>query len=535
MSVKQQDTNTPPVLSGAWPLLGHLLAFRQAPIATMQRVSDTCGEIGTLILGPQKVALLSGEQAHEAFFRAPDEQFDQAQAYPFMKPIFGAGVVFDAVNPEQRRQAMKNQALRDTQMRGHAEGIAAETERMCARLGSEGEIDLLAFFSELTIYTSTACLIGKEFRDEITGEFAELFHELERGTDTLAYVSPYLPLSSFRRRDRARAALVARIESIIERRNREKRRTSDLVGVLTSLVDEAGVPRYTADQITGMFISLMFAGHHTTSGTAAWTLIELLRNKEVFEQVSDELDTLFSNGGEVSYHALREIPMLEASITEALRLHPPLILLMRKVTEEFHYGGFRVPVGWNAAVSPAVSNRMASSFPEPDRFDAARHLGSSPQSRRIFSYLSFGGGRHRCVGAAFALMQLKAIFSVLLREFEFELAQPFSEYRNDETRMVVQIQQPCHVRYRRRSVRQGTGEILGGGARAVTGAARVHVDRDLCQGHGVCASECPELFSVDPEELKVVLHSSEVPEELRQRAERAVRYCPTRALTITSE
>ena len=533
--MKQEETNTPPVLSGAWPFLGHLLAFRQAPIATMQRVSDSCGEIGTMILGPQKVALLSGEKAHEAFFRAPDEQFDQAQAYPFMKPIFGAGVVFDAENPEQRRQAMKNQALRDTQMRGHAEGIAAETEKMCARLGSEGEIDLLSFFSELTIYTSTACLIGREFRDEITGEFAELFHELERGTDTLAYVSPYLPLSSFRRRDRARAALVARIEAIIEGRRREGRRTKDLVGVLTSLVDEAGVSRYSADQITGMFISLMFAGHHTTSGTAAWTLIELLRNPETQASVNDELDTLFSNGGEVSYHALREIPVLEASITEALRLHPPLILLMRKVTEEFQYGGFRVPAGWNAAVSPAVSNRMASSFPEPDRFDASRHLGSSPQSRRIFSYLSFGGGRHRCVGAAFALMQLKAIFSVLLREFEFELAQPSEHYQNDETRMVVQIQQPCRVRYRRRVARDVRDVASVGSGGEAAGAARIHVDRDLCQGHGVCASECPELFAVDPEELKVVLRSEEVPEELRERAERAVRYCPTRALSITSD
>jgi len=501
----------------------------------MQRVADDCGEIGTMILGPQKVAMLSGEKAHEAFFRAPDEQFDQAQAYPFMKPIFGAGVVFDAENPEQRRQAMKNQALRDAQMRGHAEGIAAETEQMCARLGQQGEIDLLSFFSELTIYTSTACLIGQEFREEITGEFAELFHELELGTDTLAYVSPHLPLSSFRRRDRARAALVDRIETIIAGRRQAGRKTGDLVGVLTSLVDEQGVPRYSADQITGMFISLMFAGHHTTSGTAAWTLIELLRHTETLARVHDELDLLFSGGGEVSYHALREIPLLEASITEALRLHPPLILLMRRVTEEFHYGGFRVPVGWNAAVSPAVSNRMASSFPDPDRFDIDRHVGASPQSRRIFSYLSFGGGRHRCVGAAFALMQLKAIFSVLLREFEFELAQPSDRYRNDETRMVVQIEQPCRVRYRRREVRTPTVEQAQAAAGAEAGAARLSVDRDLCQGHGVCVSECPELFSLDPDELKVVLKSEVVPEELRERAERAVRYCPTRALSLRSE
>ena len=524
----------PPRLSGGWPLLGNLLEFRRAPINTLGRVHRECGEIGRFRLAGQTIALLCGEDAHEAFFRAPDEQLDQAEAYPFMKPIFGAGVVFDAENPEQRRQAMKNTALRDQQMRGHAEVIAAETEAICDRLGDEGEIDLLAFFSELTIYTSSACLIGKEFRDEITADFAELFHELERGTDTLAYVSPHLPIASFRRRDAARAELVARIEAIIEGRERAGRRTQDLVGVLTSLRDEHGEPRYSADQITGMFISLMFAGHHTTSGTAAWSLIELLRHPDVLRDTVAELDAIYGGGVEVSYQALREIPLLEAAITEALRLHPPLILLMRHVREAFTYKGYRVPEGATLAVSPAVSNRLPEYFPDPERFDITRYSGPNPQNRRVFAYLSFGAGRHRCVGAAFALMQLKAIFSVLLRRYEFSFAQPSESYRNDESKMVVQLEQPCRVAYRRRDVERaeahGAATHTAGTTRA--GDMRVVVDADLCQGHGVCASECPEIFSVDPAELKVVVARERVPQELREPVERAVRYCPTRALSL---
>lgn len=527
------ETPLPPIFSGAWPLLGHLFAFRRAPIALMRRVHEECGEMGVFRLGAQRIALLCGEEAHEAFFRAPDDQLDQAEAYPFMKPIFGAGVVFDAENPEQRRQAMKNQALRDQQMRGHAEVIAAETGKMCDRLGDDGEIDLLAFFSELTIYTSSACLIGKEFRDEITGDFADLFHELERGTDTFAYVSPHLPIAAFRRRDAARAELVGRIEAIIESRRREGRKTKDLVGALTRVADEGGRPRYTADQITGMFISLMFAGHHTTSGTAAWTLIELLRHSEVLADTTSELDGLFSDGAAVSYHALREIPVLEAAITEALRLHPPLVLLMRRVREEFRFRNFRVPAGWNVAVSPAVSNRLPAYFPDPERFDITRYSGPEAQHRRAFAYLSFGAGRHRCVGAAFAQMQLKAIFSVLLRRYEFELAQPSASYRNDESRMVVQLQQPCRVRYRRRlAVAPAESTAARKAAAGPAVGARVHVDADLCQGHGVCASECPEIFSVDPTEVKVVLARKDLPPELREKAERAVRFCPTQALSL---
>ena len=151
--------------------------------------------------------LLTGADANEFYFRAPEEQLDQAEAYPFMTPIFGKGVVFDAP-PERRREMLHNQALRDKFMRGHAATIAAEVERMVAGWDDEGEIDLLEWFAELTIYTSSACLIGPRFRRELDGRFAQLYHDLEQGTDPIAYVDPYADIESFRRRDAARVALV---------------------------------------------------------------------------------------------------------------------------------------------------------------------------------------------------------------------------------------------------------------------------------------------------------------------------------------
>lgn len=79
-----------------------------------------------------------------------------------------------------------------------------------------------------------------------------------------------------------------------------------------------------------------------------------------------------------------------------------------------------------------------------------------------WTWIPFGAGRHRCVGAAFAMMQLKAIFSVLLLDWEFELAQPPDSYRNDHSKMVVQLSQPCVVRYRRR--RGARNRTLAGSA-----------------------------------------------------------------------
>jgi sterol 14-demethylase len=523
------------VLSGGWPLLGHLLELRRDPIALMQRLRAECGEIGEFRLAGHRIVLLTGEEAQEAFFRAPDEQLDQAAAYPFMKPIFGEGVVFDAT-PEQRKQAMRNQSLRDKFMRGHAEKIAAEVERMTAGWGERGELDLLDFFAELTLYTSTTCLIGPQFREELGPDYARIFMDLERGTDALAYVNPYLPIPALRARDRARRELAAKIEEVFRRREASGQRYSDLFQVLHGLHDQKGERRYSDDQITGMFISMMFAGHHTTSVVSSWGLLDLLMHPEWLGKVVGELDEIYADGRDVSYQALREIPLLECALKETLRLHPPLVILMRKVMHDFHYKGWTIPAGSLAAASPAVSNRMPEHFPNPERYEPERYGPGREEDRKSFAWLPFGAGRHRCVGAAFAMMQLKAIFSILLRRFEFELAQPRESYANDLSKMVVAVRQPCRVRYRQRAeASTATSAARAASTSAATRPFRVCVDLDLCQGHAVCVAEAPEVFDLERTESgedKVVLRMEAPPAALSEKVEAAVRHCPTRALSI---
>ncbi len=448
------DLREPPRVSGGELPDGHLEELRTDPIALLERVRAECGDVGVFRLAERDVVLLSGAEANELFFRAPEEVLDQAEAYPFMTPVFGEGVVFDAP-PERRREMLHNQALRDKFMRGHAATIAGEVEGMVAHLDDEGELDLLDWFAELTIYTSSSCLIGKRFRDQLDGRFAELYHDLERGTDALAYVDPYAPIESFAKRDASRQELVRLVQGIMDGREAEAAPGADerdLLDVLMSIRDEDGTSRFGADQITGIFISMMFAGHHTTSTTASWMVIELLKHPDALERVVQELDELYAGGAEVSYQALREMPWLEASLKETLRLHPPLILLLRVAKEDLTFRDVAIRKGQMVGASPWVSNRIPEDFDDAGRFDPTRYLAPRDEEKaNPWTWIPFGAGRHRCVGAAFALMQLKAIFSVLLLDWTFELAQPPDTYRADLSKMVIQLQQPVMVRYRRRA------------------------------------------------------------------------------------
>ena len=111
--------------------------------------------------GRRDVVLLTGAEANEMFFRAPDDDLDQAEAYPFMTPIFGEGVVFDAIRRAAPRDAPQPGAARQVHAGPRRDHRHRGRRGWSAGGTTSGEIDLLDWFAELTIYTSSACLIGR--------------------------------------------------------------------------------------------------------------------------------------------------------------------------------------------------------------------------------------------------------------------------------------------------------------------------------------------------------------------------------------
>src|SRR5690606_17021097 len=174
----------PPRLQGGLPLLVHIIPFARNPFLFMKRVSDTLGEIAQFKIFSQRMVLLTGDAASALFYRSSDEQLDQSAAYKLMTPIFGNGIIFDAPNDIKNQQLkMLMPALRMEAMRLHSDKIVQEVEDMMARWGDRGEIDLVAAMKQLTINTASHCLLGREFRYELTDEFAAIYQDLEKGVN----------------------------------------------------------------------------------------------------------------------------------------------------------------------------------------------------------------------------------------------------------------------------------------------------------------------------------------------------------------
>jgi sterol 14-demethylase len=436
-------------LRGGLPLLGHALAFGRNPVELLQRGRDRFGDVFSFRLLGSRVAVLTGPEAHEAYFRAGDDTLNAKAAYRFTVPIFGPGIAYDA-SP----QRMDDQigffihALGEQRLRTYVGYINEEVESYLDRWGDQGEVDLLDVTNELTTFIASRCLIGREFRQNVSAEFARLYHDLEGGINLLAFFWPHLPLPSFRRRDRARVRMAEIIGKIIaERRARGVVEEDFLQTLMTARYSDGEA--LTDDAITGMLLSLIFAGQHTSSVQAAWAGIELLRHPEHLATVLEEQQAVTAGRPELTYDALQEMDCLERAIQESERLHPPLVMMMRKVLGDFRYKDYVIPAGWLVMISPAVAHRIPEVFADPDRYDPDRFGPGRQEHRRAkYAIITFGGGRHGCIGMTFAYLQVKAIWSVLLRRFDLKLLDERAEpnYRT----FVVGPRPPCRVRYRRK-------------------------------------------------------------------------------------
>ena len=159
---------------------------------------------------------------------------------------------------------------------------------------------------------------------------------------------------------------------------------------------------------------------------------------------------VYGDSGAMSLAGLTRQVELENAVRECERLHPPLILLIRKVLKPMRYRDHLIPSRTMAMVSPAASHRLADVFADPDRFCPDRFTPPACEDKQhVYALIGFGGGKHRCMGKRFAYLQLKAIWTVLLDRFEFELATPFPAPHYGS--WVTGPEEPCRLRYRRRS------------------------------------------------------------------------------------
>jgi len=459
-------STAPPVVTSSpvskLPVIGTIVEFATSPVKLVQRCYEDYGPVFTVPFLHKRLTFLVGPEAQEPFFKAPDETLSQNEVYGFMKPVFGPGIVYDATkkNRQVQFQSMAN-GLRTARLKGYTAKIERETRMYLDTWSDEGELDLFHALSELTILTSSRCLHGDDVRENLFKEVSELYHDLDQGLTPLTVFFPNAPTAAHKKRNAARAKMVELFSKVIKnRRDNPDQQHSDGTDILSIFMDVKykDGSAITDEQVTGLLIALLFAGQHTSCITSTWTSLFILNNPSIMKRIVEEQNAVFSGreDANVEYKMVNEeMPLLHNSMKEALRLCPPLILLIRQALKDVKVKAagknYVIPKGDMVLISPSVGMRIPEVFKEPNTFDPDRFgPGREEDKSSPYAYMGFGGGMHSCMGQNFAYVQVKTILSVLFREFELEMvASDVPEI--DYAAMVVGPKGDCRVRYKRRT------------------------------------------------------------------------------------
>uniref|UniRef100_A0A7S2EDL1 Uncharacterized protein n=1 Tax=Trieres chinensis TaxID=1514140 RepID=A0A7S2EDL1_TRICV len=456
--------NSPPMVTSSpvcgIPLIGPMIEFGKSPVKMARRCYDDMGPIFTVPIVNQRLTFLIGPEAQEPFCKASDDKLSQPEVYGFMKPVFGPNVVYDATRKDRmvQFQSMAN-GLRVSRMKSYVAKIERETRIFLKDWGEEGEVDMLHALSDLTILTASRCLHGDDVRENLYREVSKLYHDLDQGVTPLSVFLPNAPTKAHARRNAARKEMIELFSKVIQnRRDHPDQKHSDGTDILSIFMDIVYKDgrKITNEEVTGLLIALLFAGQHTSHITSTWTSLFIATNPDVMRRVLEEQDAVFADDPDapMDYDRVNQMELLHNCMKEALRLCPPLILLMRKAMKDVPVNikgrKYTIPQGDIVMISPSVGMRLPEVFTDPETFDPDRFgPGREEHKSSPYAYLGFGGGMHSCMGQNFAFLQVKAILSVMFREYEIELI-PKELPEIDYEAMVVGPKGDCRVRYKRR-------------------------------------------------------------------------------------
>ena len=297
--------------------------------------------------------------------------------------------------------------------------------------------------AEMTIYTASRSLQGKEVRSKFDSSFADLYHYLDMGFSPINFMLPWAPLPHNRKRDYAQRKMTETYMEIIKTRRESgtEKDSDDMIWNLMSCVYKDGTP-VPDIEVAHMMIALLMAGQHSSSSTSAWIMLRLATRPDILEELyQEQIEILGSPLPPLSYEALQRLPLNSQVVKETLRMHAPIHSMMRKVKSPMPVEGtpYVIPTTHVLLSAPGVTSRTEDYFPnpsewEPHRWDAGLGAAVKPEEEEekidygyglvskgaSSPYLPFGAGRHRCIGEAFAYVQLGTITATMVRLFKLK-------------------------------------------------------------------------------------------------------------------
>ena len=383
--------------------------FEREPLPLLLRLYERHGPVFTIRLMYAPVVFAIGPEANHHITLSNASNFRWRDGgLGDLIPLLGDGLLTTDGDYHRRARRIMLPAFHRDQIAAAETVMRSESEDALADWHDRARLDLYAWTRRLALRIAMRALFGFDVRRERDAAMAEEF-ETALGYWGRAFAAQMLrgPGSPWRRMQRARTKLDRVIFAEIAHRRRSGERGMDLLSLLLDATDENG-SGLSDSELRDQVMTLLFAGHDTTTSTVTFLFLELARNPL-------EHEALLASG---------EGPTLEMAVDETLRMYPPAWIGPRRSIDPFELHGVRVPGGVLVNYCSWASHHLPEVFPEPSAFRPSRFTAEARAALPKGAYVPFGGGSRTCIGMRFGLLEVRTIAATILERFTLDLAEP---------------------------------------------------------------------------------------------------------------
>jgi cytochrome P450 len=383
--------------------------FVLTPTRFLEACHERCGDYFTLRPARDRVLVVTVDpQAVRQVFTGDPDLLHAGEANIVLEPMLGSRSVLLLDGPAHLRQRrLMLPPFHGERMRRYADTMTEVAERHIAAWPRGRRFGVLPSMQAITLEVIMRAVFGVV--DDAARE--RLAGPLRRQLDIIASRRRVLMLALWSgRTDRGPWATLASARREADALLREEIRArradpgsgerDDVLSMLLAARDEDGTP-LSEEELRDELMTLLVAGHETTATAMAWTLERITRHPDVMARLGEDAS------GEY----------LDAVIKETLRLRPVVPAVARRLQAPMEFGPWRLPAGVHIAPSIYLLHRRPDLYADPAAFRPERFLERTPAT---YEWIPFGGGIRRCLGASFALMEMKVVLATILRSVAVE-------------------------------------------------------------------------------------------------------------------
>lgn len=409
--------------------LKRTMRFSEDPLPILLNAYERHGPVFSLRIFHGLVVFMLGPAANHYITVSHSSNFIWREShFRDLTALIGDGLLTTDGEFHRRSRLIMLPAFHRERIANAVEVMHEEIDEALERLRVGGEVDLYFWTRRLALRIAMRALFGLDLHSERVKEIdaARLFE------DALSFYSTPYPARMLRGPKTPWSRLVSagrRLNQMIyweiEQRRQSGRRGEDIMSLLLDATDEQDAA-LSNSQIRDEVMTLLFAGHDTTTSTVAFLFYELACNPGEQETLLGEQQEVLGGARPSAFDLGGErLPRLEMAIEETLRKYPPAWIGPRRSIDSFQFEGVPVPGDAYVNYSSWASHHLPEVFPQPELFRPERFAPANKAALPKGAYVPFGGGSRTCIGMRFGQMEIRAIATAILSRFQLQLASDY--------------------------------------------------------------------------------------------------------------